>query len=211
MQNLAAEPRPHDRGEPLANPRGLAPERQLTLFRVGSLLTDSGRDLCLVKRVYSGGALIRVYGEVRPGEPVCLELKGQAAIEGTVDTVIGTDAMIQFNKPIDVLALLKMGAAGPRPRMPRIDVRAFALIRQGAIVHRASVDNISQGGVSALCGAELMVGEHATVMLTAMPPVAGVIRWSNSGRCGITFNALIGLPVLVQWLHAQTAVEDAID
>lgn len=186
-------------------PTGADEEQHLTMFRVGSLLTGGIRDLCLVKKVSKAGALIRAYGKLRPGDPVRLELKGQHPIDGKVTWVDGTDTRIQFDQAIDVFQLLKVGPGGPPPRMPRIEVRAFALIRQGAVVHRAHIHNISQGGISAGCKAELEVGADATVTLAGMAPQQGVVRWSGSGGCGITFNTVLGLPQLVEWLHAHTS------
>ncbi|MBA3526110.1 MAG: PilZ domain-containing protein [Sphingomonas sp.] len=184
-------------------------EQHLTIFRVGSLLTGGHRDLCLVKKVSQAGALIRAYGKLRAGDVVRLELKGQAAIDGTVASLDGTDTRIAFEQAIDVSQLLKVGPGGPPPRMPRIEVRAFALIRQGAVVHRANIHNISQGGISAECKADLEVGADATVTLAGMGPQQGVVRWSGSGGCGITFNTVLGLPQLVEWLHAHTSTKAA--
>ncbi len=182
-------------------------EQHLTLFRVGSLLTGEQRDLCLVKKVSKSGALIRAYSKLRAGQEVKLELKGQHPIEGAVAWANGTDTRILFKQAIDVLQLLKVGPGGPPPRMPQVDVRAFALIRQGAVVHRAVVHNISQGGISAQCKADLQIGEDAIVTLAGMAPSQGVVRWSGSGGCGITFNTVLGLPLLVDWLHAHTATQ----
>lgn len=186
---------------------GAAMEQYLTLFRVGSLLIGQQRDLCLVKKVSRHGALVRAYSKLRLGEAVRLELKGQTAIDGRVASANGADTHIRFDQAIDVVRLLKGGPDGPPPRMPRVDVRAFALIRQGAVVHRATVHNISQGGISAECNAELQVGEEATVTLAGMGPQHGVVRWSGSGGCGITFNTVLGLPALVEWLHGHTAAQ----
>ncbi len=184
-------------------------EQHLTLFRVGSLLIGDHRDLCLVKKASSTGALIRAYSRLHAGELVRLELKGQLPIEATVASIDGTDARIVFSQAIDVLQLLKVGPGGPPPRMPRIDVRAFALIRQGAVIHRATINNISQGGISAECRAELEVGAPATVTLAGMGPQQGVVRWSGSGGCGITFNVVLGLPQLVEWLHGHSSTRAA--
>ena len=37
------------------------------MFRVGSLLVGEQRDLCLVKNVFSGGAVIRAYSKLPKG------------------------------------------------------------------------------------------------------------------------------------------------
>lgn len=209
VENLPTETSLYSEAEVSGAAGGEDGEQHLTLFRVGSLLIGDHRDLCLVKKVSSTGALIRAYSTLRPGEPVRLELKGQAPIEATVLWVKGTDTRIEFRQAMDVFQLLKVGPGGPPPRMPRIDVRAFAMIRQGAVVHRAMIHNISQGGISAECKAQLEVGADATVTLAGMSPQHGVVRWSGSGGCGITFNTVLGLPQLVEWLHDHSSSRSA--
>lgn len=180
-------------------------ERHLTLFRVGSLIVDGQRHLCVVKNVSTGGAQIRPYCDLREGQLVSLELKEQQPLEAEVSWVKGTDTGIEFKKKIDVLGLLKVESEGPRPRMPRVDVRAFGFVRQGALLHRATISNISQGGISAQCDAELTIGGEVTVTLAGLSPLQGVVRWGRSGAYGITFNTVLGLPLLVEWLSTQTA------
>ena len=76
-------------------------------------------------------------------------------------------------------------------------------VRQGAFVHRVVVNNISQGGLGAQCRAELEVGGEVIVALTGLAPQKGVVRWGRSGAYGITFNTVLGLPALVEWLKTQ--------
>lgn len=180
-------------------------ERYMTLFRVASLLVGNQRDLCVVKNISSGGALIRAYCDLREGQLVRLEMKEQQPIEAEVAWVKGTDTCIEFNKTIDILGLLKGGSEGPRPRMPRVEVRAVGFVRQGAFLHRVTINNISQGGVSARCSAELNVGAQVTVTVAGLAPLQAVVRWGGSGGYGITFNNVLGLPILVEWLHTQTS------
>lgn len=180
-------------------------ERYMTLFRVASLTVDDRRDLCVVKNISSGGALIRAYCDLREGQLVRLEIKEQQPIEAEVAWIKGTDTGIDFNSPIDILGLLKGGSEGPRPRMPRMEVRAVGFVRQDALLHRVTINNISQGGISARCGAELNVGGQATVTVAGLAPMQAVVRWGGSGGYGITFNSVLGLPLLVEWLHTQTS------
>ena len=91
--------------------------------------------------------------------------------------------------------------------MPRVAVNAFAFIREGAHVHRAGITNISQGGVGAACNAKLTVGGEVTVTVAGLPPQHATVRWGRDGAYGITFNTVLGLPALVQWLNGQPAAE----
>lgn len=178
-------------------------ERHLTLFRVGTIFRDDQRELCLVKNISAGGALVRVYCSLRVGQPLKIELKEGSPVTGRVNWIRGSDAGIQFDEPVDVPELLRQSANEHPPRMPRVQLQCFGFVRQGAVVHRAVVRNISQGGVSVEVKKPLHNGAAVTVSLPGLSPQHGVVRWASDERFGITFNIVLGLPQLVQWLHDQ--------
>ena len=41
------------------------------------------------------------------------------------------------------------------------------------------------------------------VTLPGLAPVAGVVRWRDHETYGLTFNKVLPLPLLVNWLHEQ--------
>ena len=176
-------------------------DRHMTLFRVGSVFIGETRELCLVKNISAGGALIRAYCALEVGQKVTVEIKEDRPVAGRVSWLRGSDCGIEFDSPIDVIELLSADSQGRRPRMPRIETNCVGFIREGAVVHRAQILNISQGGISAQVPNTLTAGADVTVSLTGLPPQQGVVRWSSSGRYGIAFNTVVGLPVLIDWLH----------
>lgn len=178
-------------------------DRHLTLFRVGAITIDGRRDLCLVKNVSAGGALIRTYSQVKPKTRVEIDLKEGQPIAAQVSWVKGTDAGIAFDHPVDILDLLKNSGDGPRPRMPRIELNCVTFVREGATVHRSILKNISQGGCSLESANELTLGSEVTVSLPGLPPQSGVVRWSRDGCYGISFNTVLPLVGLVEWLHGR--------
>jgi len=178
-------------------------ERHLTLFRVGSILLGGRRELCLVKNVSAGGALIRAYCALQREQALEVELKEGQPIAGRVSWVRGSDAGIEFDHPVDVVDLLKTAGDGPRPRMPRVEVSCVGFVREGAILHRSVVHNISQGGVSVETANPLTVGADVTISLPGLPPQGAVVRWNEGTRYGITFNCVLPLASLVEWLHAR--------
>lgn len=180
-----------------------ADERHLALFRVGSIIIDEKRELCLVKNISAGGALIRAYSTLAEGQSLQIELKEGHPVAGAVSWVEGSDAGIRFDERVDVLDLLKASSDGPRPRMPRIEVSAIVFVREGAISHRAKVQNISQGGLSVECPNALTVGADVTVSLAGLPPQSATVRWKDDDRYGIAFNAVVPLAGLVEWLNAR--------
>ena len=62
-------------------------ERYLTLFRVGSVMIEDRRELCLIKNISAGGMMIRPYCKLEPGTAVSVELKRGEQIPGTVNWV----------------------------------------------------------------------------------------------------------------------------
>lgn len=178
-------------------------ERHLTLFRVGSILIEERRELCLIKNISAGGMLIRAYSLLSPGNRVSIELKRGEQIEGRVSWVRHDCAGIAFDRRVDVVGLLAASMEGPRPRMPRVEVHCMASVRQGSEVSAMRACDVSQGGVKLAGDRRLEVGGDVVATLPGLPPIAGVVRWSVSGTHGITFNRLLALSELVAWLQGQ--------
>jgi hypothetical protein len=178
-----------------------ADERHLTLFRVGTLVLGDRRELCLVKNISAGGVSIRAYCALEPDTALSIELKEAQPVAGRVTWVRGSDAGITFDERVDVVELLTSGADGPRPRMPRIEVESVCFVRDGAILHRTSLQNISQGGISVEAPNPLSVGREVTVSLPGLAPQAASVRWKHGDRYGISFNSVLPLAGLVKWLH----------
>lgn len=176
-------------------------ERHLSLLRVGALTTAGRRELCLVRNVSAGGMLIRVYCEIEPGASLTVELKQGEPIGGSACWVKDELVGVIFDTPIDVIALLSTSDDGPKPRMPRIEIDCAAWIRVDGNIHRASVSNISQGGLKIDCPSDLPVDADVVVGVEGLDPCAGHIRWGAGGEYGITFNRALSLPMLVCWLQ----------
>jgi hypothetical protein len=176
----------------------------MTLFRVGSILLDGRRELCLVKNISAGGALIRAYCRLKPDIELQIELKEKQPISGQVNWVKGTDAGITFDERVDILDLLKSNDDGPRPRMPRVEVKCVVFVREGATTNRATLINISQGGLSVESENSLTVGADVTISLPQFPPQAAVVRWAEGSRYGISFNTVLPLAGLTEWLHGRS-------
>jgi len=178
-------------------------ERQLTLFRVGSLIIDGCRELCLIKNISAGGMMIRAYCNIAVGTRLSVELKCGETVDGTALWVKGNVVGVEFDTPVDVVELLATSMEGPRPRMPRIAVDCVVWIREGADVHRVYARDVSQGGLKVTSERELNVGADVIITLPGLPPVAGTVRWFDDGCYGLTFNKVLPLPLLVGWLHEQ--------
>ena len=177
-------------------------DRHLTLFRVGAMDIDGRRELCLIKNISAGGMMIRPYCTLAEGTSLVIELKTGTSVPGTVAWVKDGNAGVAFGSPVDVLEIVSHSASGARPRMPRIAVDCVANVRDGARNYRMRVSDISQGGVKVDCPVDLEPGCDLIVTLPGLSPHPGVLRWIDGGHAGITFNRLIPLSELVEWLRA---------
>ena len=184
-------------------------DRHLTLFRVGALIVDDRRELCLIKNISAGGLRLRRYCELRAGQRIAVELKSGQAIAGRVNWVEDSQAGIAFDQTIDVLAILATDDEGPKPRMPRIETSAAVYVREGARTWRLACCDVSQGGLKLVAGGALTIAAEVVVTLPGLPPQPGVVRWIADAYAGIAFNRPLSLAELVTWLQAQRDTSQA--
>jgi hypothetical protein len=178
-------------------------ERHMTLYRVGSILVENRRELCLIKNISAGGMMIRLYCAIANATQLTIELKSGQPIRGTVSWVKENHAGVAFDQPIDVIDILSASMNGPRPRMPRIETDCFATIRDGANVLRVRARDISQGGAKIECETLVPQGADLVVSLPGLEPQRGIACWVEGGFVGVAFNRLLPLGELVAWLQQQ--------
>ena len=178
-------------------------ERYLSLLRVGTLLIGDRRELCLIRNISAGGMLVRSYCRIEPETRLRVELGQGEPVGGIVKWTEGDTVGIGFDRPVDVVDLIANSMEGPRRRMPRVEVHCFASVREDGTIHRSKAVNISQGGVRIECASDLTVGGDVVVTLAGLAPAPAVVRWKDGGTYGLTFNRVLALPVLVQWLQGQ--------
>ena len=178
-------------------------ERYVTILRVGVLVIDGRRELCLVRNISAGGLMAHVYSPVQPGQRVVVELKSNQQIEGKVEWVRDADAGIAFDSKVDVTQLLANPAVldnGWRPRLPRVEIDRLATLRVGARTYWVHTSDVSQGGVKIDTDQPLDVGTEVVITLENLRPLAGTVRWQKGRACGIAFNNLLPFEELIAWL-----------
>jgi hypothetical protein len=190
-----------------ARPDRRADDRFLSLLRVGAIMVDGFRELCLIRNISAGGMMIRAYSPIAVGTRLSIELKQGDPVSGVVQWVENGLTGVAFDAPIDVITLLAPPGDGPRPRLPRIEVECTAWVRQESHVFRTSAVNVSQGGIRVRTSAALVVGGDVVVTLPGLTPAAGVVRWRDDDSYGVGFNRALILSELVAWLKDQQAEE----
>jgi hypothetical protein len=188
-------PRPPDRRQQ---------PRHITILRVGTLISGGRRELCLIRNISAGGLMAHVYSQLKPDDPIEVELKTNHRLSGRVSWVEGTNAGIAFHEPVDVEDLLAAHTDldnGWRPRLPRVEVDRLGTLRIGARIYPLSTRDISQGGVKIEIDEPLDVAAEVVITLDKFRPIAGVVRWYHEGVCGISFNQVIPFQELIAWLR----------
>lgn len=178
-------------------------ERYLSLLRVGALLIDGRRELCLVRNVSAGGMLIRPYSPIGVGTAVKVELKHGETVSGVARWIEEGLVGIAFDQPIDVVTLLASPEDGPQPRMPRIELSCTAWVREDADIYRTRTINISQGGMSVEGDERLCADSKVIVSLAGLGPIDGVVKWKEGDRYGIGFNRVLAVTELMAFLRQQ--------
>jgi len=178
---------------------------RIRILRVGTLIVNGRRELCLIRNVSAGGLIVHVYSDFTVGQRVTVELKSSQSIDGTIMWVNESNAGVQFDRTIDVEELLsnQIQEDGWQPRMPRVEVDSLATLRIGAKIITATIQDISQGGVRVEVDTVLNPGDDVVITLEKFRPLPGVIRWFHDGLGGIAFNEVLRFHELMSWLRPK--------
>lgn len=176
-------------------------DRYLSLLRVGAIMVEGRRELCLIRNISAGGMMIRAYSNIPVGTRLSVELKQGDPVNGVVKWVDNGMTGVTFDAPIDVVLLLAPAGNGPRPRLPRIEVDCTAWVREDGDVIRTRVLNISQGGLCVEARAPLTIGANVVITLPGLTPAPGIVKWNEDGAYGLSFNRSLVLSDLVAWLQ----------
>ena len=178
-------------------------ERHFKILRVGTLIADGRRELCLIRNISAGGVLVHVYSKLVTGQRVAVEFKAHQPVDGRVIWVREANAGIQFDAAMDVAELLANPPLldnGWRPRTPRVEIDRMATLRVGATTNWVHARDISQSGVKVETDQPLEADTEVVLTLEDFRPLHGTVRWSSGAHCGLAFNQLIPFGDLIDWL-----------
>ena len=180
-------------------------ERLIKILRVGTLIIDGRRELCLIRNISAGGVMAHVYSRLVAGQPIIVELKATQPVSGHVVWAEDAEAGIKFDNAVDVAELLANPVVldnGWRPRTPRVEIDRMATLRAGARTYWVHARDISQSGVKVETDNPPPPDAEIMVTLDGLRPLPGIVRWSNETACGIAFNQLIPFGELIDWLKS---------
>lgn len=172
----------------------------------GALTVGSVRQVCLIRKVSAGGAILHVDEPVELGERLDLELMTGAQLGGTVAWRRGCEVGLAFDRPTDIFAIIAqdiVSQPGERRRMPRVELVSSALLVSLGGTELVTTRDISQGGAKLDVPFTLAAEEKVTLTLDGLPPIPGVVRWSAGNVAGIAFQPEVKWQELMLWLKER--------
>ena len=100
-------------------------EDDASVLEPGSVVAGSIRQVCLIRKISAGGAILHADIPIDEGSRLELELQTGEHLDGMIVWRRGFEVGFRFDEPIDVLPLLArnlVSQPGERRRMPRVDV-----------------------------------------------------------------------------------------
>lgn len=174
-----------------------ADRRHTPVLLIGRLC-GAAQAACVVHDIARGGLMARFVDPPRPGQSVCIELRGLPPIHGTVRWVDGCKAGIAFDAPQPFERVFRgRGEDGTIARPPRFPLDAPARLRLGGAGIDVSVIDISAGGMKLTAVPESAPGCTGQVMLPETgTAIFDTICWTVGGRMGFRFVTQLPLETL---------------
>jgi hypothetical protein len=178
----------------------------------GALTVGSIRQVCSIRKISAGGAVVHVDGPIAPGERLDLELMTGEQLGGTVAWQRGAEIGLRFDEPIDVFAVIAqdiVSQPGERRRMPRVELVVQGLLETEQGTEVVTTRDISQGGAKVDVPFALTPDARILISLDGLPPLQGVVRWSEDHVAGIAFLPELRWQELMLWLKERRKRREA--
>jgi len=172
----------------------------------GALTVGSVRQVCSIRKISAGGAVLHVDQEVAPGERLELELMTGEQLDGVVAWRRGSEVGLRFDEPVDVFAIIAqdiVSQPGERRRMPRVETTCPALLETAKGTELVTTRDISQGGAKIDVPFALVPEERVMITVDGLPPMPGLVRWSRHNVAGIAFLPELRWQELMLWLKER--------
>lgn len=175
-------------------------------LRPGAITSGSIRQVCSVRKLSAGGAILHVDHPVAIGERLELELMNGLPLDGVVAWRNGSEVGLRFDAQVDVFALIAhdiVSQPGERRRMPRVEITCPAMLETPTGTEYVTSRDVSQGGAKIDVPYKLAADTRVMLTLDGMQPVEGVVRWSQETVAGIAFLPELRWQDLMLWLKER--------
>ena len=177
-------------------------------FEAATLVGAGGRYRCELRRIATGGAVLRTDAPTLAGERAGLELASGQRRSGWVERA-GSDAIaLAFDEPLDIVALINrnlVSQPAERRSMPRVELRAPIHVKWAEHLAAATVRNISSAGIQVEGGELPPQGTLASPYLDGINLPAAEAVWRRAGLAGFEFFEELGWSSLIAWVRDHAA------
>lgn len=176
----------------------------------GALTVGTVRQVCSIRKISAGGAVLHVDHDIEVGERLDLELMTGEQLSGTIAWRRGLEVGLRFDAPVDVFAIIAqdiVSQPGERRRMPRVETICSALLETAAGTELVTTRDISQGGVKLDVPFDLVPEERILITVDGLPPLQGVVRWSRERVAGVAFLPELRWQELMLWLKGRRTAD----
>lgn len=183
-----------------------------SVLQPGAVVIGSIRQVCLIRKISAGGAVLHVDTPGEEGRRLELELETGEHLDGTILWCRGSELGLRFDTPIDILPILAralVSQPGERRRMPRVEIACPALLEAGGRTELVTTRDIAQGGAKIDAPHPLAVDDKVVLTPEGLRPLAGTVRWVNGCTAGIVFHPELGWQEMIPWLRARRHVPPA--
>ena len=181
-------------------------EADESVLQPGSIVLGSIRQVCLIRKISAGGAVLHADLPIDEGQRLELELETGEHLDGTIAWQRGSELGLRFDAPIDVLPILArnlVSQPGERRRMPRVEVFCPARLESGTRTVLVTIRDIAQGGAKIEAPFALTAEEQIVIAPEGMRAIASVVRWSSGNVAGIAFEPELEWQELMPWLRSR--------
>lgn len=188
------------------------PDDPGAFFQPGALVLGSVRQICQIRKLGAGGAVLHADVPIAEGARLELELETGEPLVGAVAWRHGSEIGLKFEEAIDILPIIARNLAsqpGERRRMPRIEIGCPALLEHDGRTELAALRDIAQGGVKIETPHPLAQDLPVTVTPEGLHPVEGVVRWVSGRTAGIAFTRELSWQELMPWLRLRSQLPES--
>jgi hypothetical protein len=178
-------------------------------FEAATLIGDSGKRACAIRKISQAGAALSGDGLGRPGERATLELPTGQRCAATIDWSRGGEAGLAFDEPLDIVALINRNlVAQPAERrtMPRIELRVAAHLKWGEHFEAALTRNVSARGMQ-VEGAQLPpVGTYVALFVEGLNLPPCDVVWRRNKLAGLEFFEELSWASIIPWVKGISRI-----
>ncbi|MDQ4088629.1 MAG: PilZ domain-containing protein [Pseudomonadota bacterium] len=184
----------------------VAQAAEASVLQPGALVVGSVRQICLIRKLSAGGAVLHADLPVGEGRRLELELETGEQLDGTIAWRHGSELGLRFDEPLDVLPILARNLAsqpGERRRMPRVELVCPALLETDADRGVVTIRDIAQGGARIETPCALGPEQRVRVTPEGLRTLKATVRWVSGPAAGIAFDPELAWQELMPWLRAR--------